>query len=193
MSRPAQLSHATWSAVALAGILGLIGPGLACDKDKKDAPKAGASDPSAAKAGAEKPARADSGPLRCESFLTKDEAKALGLNTARYSELASSSDAVNCKFGEASAVIWRGDTYASIVAGIKANGANTGVATEDGPKVGAETQWTTMPDVHGLDGKAPHTLNFLPSNKKFTAAVTGTDKAKLEQVAHALLARFEKM
>jgi len=143
--------------------------------------------------GAEQPARARSGPLTCEGFITKDEVKALGLNADRYHELASSDDAVNCTLGEVSAVIWRGDTYSSIVDGIKANGEKTGVATEDGPKVGAETQWTTMPGVHGLDGKAPHTLNFLPPTKKFTASVTGTDRAKVEQVATALLAKLEKM
>jgi hypothetical protein len=36
-------------------------------------------------------------------------------------------------------------------------------------------------------------LNFLPPTKKFTASVTGTDRAKVEQVATSLLAKLEKM
>jgi hypothetical protein len=188
---PTRSSH-TWTALALAGIAGFIGPSLACDKGKKDAPQPGASEPSAAKGNPDKPAVAASGPPRCDDFFTKDEIKALGLNAERYSEVASTNDAVTCTLGGVSAVIWRADRYSSIVDGITANGEKTGVAVEDGPKIGAQTQWTTMAGVHGIDGKSPHTVNFLSPSKKFTAAVSGTDKAKVEQVANALLAKFEK-
>lgn len=172
--------------------LALVAPGAGCDK-KKDAPAPVASAATPAAATADGTA-AKPGALHCEDFLSKAEAQAMGLKAERYHETASGAmDGVHCTFGEVSAQIWRGNQFTSIVDGIKAHGAKDGVAMEDGPKIGAETQWTTMPDVHGLDGKPPHIANFLPANKKFTAAVTGTDPAKIEQVAKALLAKFEAM
>ncbi len=178
------------AAVALIAIIPLVVPGVGCDK-KKDAPQPAANPAAPGAATAESPAKP--GALRCGDFLSKAEVQALGLKAERYHETASGQAGVHCTFGEVSAQIWRGDQFTSIVDGIKANGAKDGVAMEDGPKIGAETQWTTMPDVHGLDGKPPHIANFLPANKKFTAAVTGTDQAKIEQVAKALLAKFEAM
>jgi hypothetical protein len=192
MASPPEVSRGTWRLAAIASGVALLALGAGCDK-KKDAPQPGANPATPAAATAETTA-AKPGALRCEDFLSKAEAQALGLKAERYSEMASAQMAgVHCTFGEVSAQIWRGEQYTSIINGLEANGARTGVALEDGPKVGAETQWTTMPDVHGMDGKAPHVLNFVPANKKFTAAVTGTDKAKIEQVAKALLAKFETL
>ena len=141
------------------------------------------------------PAAPGSAEIRCSDFFTDADVSALALKPMSINhEIAIASEqAVRCSYKAVSAYIWRGDRFPSIVDGVKTNGKSTGVETEEGPAVGAQTLWTTMPAVHGADGKAPHTLNFSPSNKKFTGAVTGTDKDRVQQVATALLARFEKM
>jgi hypothetical protein len=182
---PMQLSRAARRAT-LVGIVVLIASGIACGR--KDSPKA------APPSGNDKAAAADNGPLKCEAFMTKDEATALGLDTKRYGELATlGTGAVTCNLGDVSAVIWRGDLYASTVDSIKANSDRTGVVVEDGPKVGAGTMWVTIPSIKDLDGKSPHTIYFLAPNKKFTASLSGSDQSKLVRVAQALQARFEKM
>lgn len=185
MAGPSERSRAAWCRAALAGAVALLVSSAGCDR--KDAPAA----PTTATAETTA-ARPDA--LRCQDFISKDEAKALGLRAELYNDRAKAQvGSVRCTLGEVSVQIWRGNQYTSAVNGIQANGARTGVATEDGPRIGAETQWTTMPDVHGMDGKSPHTVNFLPANQKFTAAVTGTDRAKVERVAGALLTKLEAM
>lgn len=188
MASPSEISRVIGRLAAVA-LLVLVVPSPACDK-KKDAPSPAASPASATADGT----AAQPGPLRCQDFISKDEARALGLRAELYNDRAKAPmNGVRCTLGEVSAQIWRGDQFTSIVDGIKANGAKNGVVTEDGPTIGAGTQWTTMPDVHGMDGKPPHTVNFVAANKKFTAAVTGTDQAKIEHVAKALLAKLEAM
>jgi hypothetical protein len=132
--------------------------------------------------------------VRCEDFMTRADITALGLKAEPYSEVTDAkTQAVRCSFGEVTAAIWRGDKYGSIVDGIDKHGKAAGIAAQEGPMIGVETQWTTMPPAPEADGKERHTLNFVPPNRKFTASVTGTDKSKVEQVAATLLARFQKM
>jgi hypothetical protein len=169
----------------LGGIAVLIASGLACDK--KDSPK------SAAPSAGDKPAAADTGQLTCAMFMTKEELTALGLETKRYGELANmGGGAVTCNFG-VTAVIWRGDLYSATVDSIKANSAKTGVVVEDGPKVGGDATWVTIGSVKDLDGKSPHSIYFVSPNRKFTSNVAGSDKAKVEKLAQALTAKFEKL
>ena len=171
------LSRVAHGAVAVAGAVALMAS-AGCSKRADKAAERASGKP---------------GDLRCADFISKAEAEAMGLKIERYGVTAADDamQVVNCSLGGVTAVIWRGDQYASMIAGIKANGLSNGVETEDGPKIGGDSQWTTMPDVHGHDGKVPHTVNFSPPSKKFTAAVSGTDRDKIEQVARALLARFE--
>jgi hypothetical protein len=132
--------------------------------------------------------------LRCEDLLTKAEVTALGLPAEPYKETADPKiQAARCAFGDLSAAVWRGDKYGSLVDGIKKYGKAAGVAEEDGPPVGVETQWTSTADAQASDGRKRHTLNFVPPNRRFTASITGTDKAQIEQVANTLLAKFQKM
>jgi hypothetical protein len=150
----------------------------ACDKAGEQAPK-----------GTDKPAQ-----VRCEDFITKADVTALGLKAEPYKEVSEpKTQAVRCSFGELSATIWRGDKFGSIVDGIKAHGKKAGIALQDGPMIGVETQWTTMPAAPELPGHERHTLNFIPPNRKFTASVTGTDKSEVEQVATTLLGKLQKM
>jgi hypothetical protein len=50
--------------------------------------------------------------------------------------------------------------------------------TEEGPRVGSEANWSTMPGIH--------TIAFLSTSKQFAGLVTSQDKALAEKVAKAL-------
>lgn len=151
-----------------------------CDKTRDQAPKG---------PGADEPAQ-----VRCEDFVTKADVTALGLAAEPYKEVTEpKTRAARCSFGEISATIWRGDKFGSIVDGIQAHGKKAGITPQEGPVIGVETQWTTMPGAPETGGHERHTLNFVPPNRKFTASVTGADKSKVEQLANTLLGRFEKM
>jgi hypothetical protein len=165
----------------------------ACNNAGERAPQAVRAE-GAAKLGGSRAAD-KSAQVRCEDFITKAEVTAFGLRAEPYNEKSGPDlQAARCSFGNLSAAIWRGDHYAGIVDGITQHGKKAGIAVADGPLVGAETQWTTMPGAPEMDGgKERHTLNFLPPNRKYTASVTGTDRSKIEQVANTLLAKFQKM
>ena len=144
---------------------------------------------------ADAPPAQTSGQPHCVDFLTDAVVSSLALKPQanNHEMIVSRQHAVRCAYEGVSANIWLGDQFATIVAGVKAAGANSGVDIEEGPAIGAQTLWTTLPAIHGPDGKPPHTVNFSTANKKFTGGVSGTDKARVEQVAAALAARFEKM
>lgn len=186
MARPANMVGGR-SALALVGWLGLVGAiaaGLGCNKKDKQAPPPAASPP-ATTAPAGKPpeakAAADDGKLHCAQFLTKDDLAAIGLTRDPTPDEQSPGPFVMCNYGGATAMIWSGDAWSTVVGSMKANK----IAPEDGPRIGEQTVWTSMSD--------NHIVGFQPANKKYTATVTGGDKARNEKVARALLARFEKM
>jgi hypothetical protein len=164
----------------------------ACNKAQEQVPQGGRAEVTAKrgdKRAADEPAQ-----VRCADLITKAEVTALGLPAEPYNETADPKiQAARCSFGDLSAAIWRGDKYASLVDGVKRYGKAAGIAEEDGPPVGVETQWTSMAGAQGSDGERRHTLNFVPPNRKFTASITGTDRSQIEQVANTLLAKFQKM
>jgi hypothetical protein len=168
-----------------------LGP-AACNKAQEQVSQQGRAEVTAKpgdKALADEPAQ-----VRCEDFITKAEVTALGLPAEPYSGTADPKiQAARCSFGDLSAAIWRGDKYASLVDSIKKYGKAAGIAEEDGPPVGVETQWTSMAAAQGSEGKRRHTLNFVPPNKRFTASITGTDRSQIEQLANTLLTKFQKM
>jgi hypothetical protein len=191
MARPGNASRGKPGALALIGIVGLAGavaPSLGCDKKDKGngaqpaanapAPNQPAPSPSAAKA-----PEGDKN-MHCDQFLSKDELAALSLAMHPTAPEQSMDVLLSCNYDSVIAMIWRGGDYywSSVVGGFKANGATK---PDEGPKIGAETTWVTM---GGL-----HVVGFLPANKKFSASVTSSDKAKAEKVAIALNAKFEKM
>lgn len=173
--------------IGIVALVGAIAPSLGCDKKDKpaEAPPA-ASQPAASQPAASPPAEkapAGDGNLHCDQFLSKDELTTMGMAMRPNSEF-SQEIMVRCSYDGGTAMIWRGDHYGSSVLGsYKAQGS--AAQPDDGPKVGAETVWLTM--------SGSHIVGFLPANKKFTATVTGGDKAKVEKLANALNARFEKM
>jgi hypothetical protein len=168
-----------------------LGPG-ACSKAQEQVSQGARAEVTAkpdAKRAADEPAQ-----VLCEDMISKTEVMALGLPAEPYNATVDPKlHAARCTFGDMSAAILRGDKYATLLDSIEKYGKAAGIAEEDGPPVGAETKWTSMPGVQGSDGKRLHTLHFVPPNRRFTASITGTDRSQIEQVANALLAKFEKI
>jgi hypothetical protein len=156
----------------------------ACSKSNDAAPSPAPAKTEPPKTAPPKP----TGPMKCSDFFTADEAKAAGFDTMGYSPdgIGASNYNVACNVAHTTTYIFRGDNTSSLIDGFK---RLPEYKPDDGPKIGASTQWL----VASQGSNKVYFAIFASSKNNFSANVSGLDKAAVEKFATALSARFDKM
>ena len=126
--------------------------------------------------------------MKCGDFLSTEEVAALGLDTKRYKEDETQPSAdlgLRCSLGKVGTVIFRRDKLTDASEDEKlAKAAGVSFKLLEGPPVGSDTRWTQVGTMYGV--------NFVSSNKHFTANVSSSDRELAHKVAQALDANMNK-
>jgi hypothetical protein len=129
------------------------------------------------------------GLMKCGDFLSTAEVVALGLDSKRYKEDETQPSAglgLRCTLGKVGTVIFQRDKLTDASEDEKlAKAAGVSFKLLEGPPVGSETRWTQVATMYGV--------NFVSSNKHFTANVSCADRDLAHKVAQALDAKMSKL
>lgn len=140
----------------------------------------------AADAPAPAPAPNPSGSVRCGDVISAAELKALGIAAESFDADATGdrSTGARCLAGDIGFNLFPGSAYGSMVRGLEAQAERAGIERIEGPSAGRASQWTRMSSVRGL--------MFQSEDERYAANLSGTDAAKLEQLARQLLANMQQ-
>jgi hypothetical protein len=172
-----------------AGILSVaVFAAAACSKSNDAAPSPAPAKTEPPKTAQPAPPPKPTGPMKCSDFFTADEAKAAGFDTMGYDPdgVGASASNVGCSVAHTTTYIFRGDNTSSLIEGFK---RLPEYKPDDGPKIGASTQWL----VASQGSTKVYFAIFASSKNNFSANVSGLDKAAVEKFATALSVKFDKM